>query len=223
MPHVTNFGLCEDIKQSQGPHFLVTNLIFLGATCHTVCPDLLLSLKHSWSNSPGKRNTSRPVFTAHERSLAKSAWSASSARLNRDSFLPFGSCSLCLESAVDPVACVHGDIFCRECALNNILAQKKEIKRLEKARENEEKDAAEEKARQDEEAQARAVKEFELVQAGFDVKETGERRAGEKRKAPLDEDEVREQDDRTKARKPNEDEKVGASSHDSLHSLDVLI
>lgn len=124
---------------------------------------------------------------------------------------------------MDPVACVHGDIFCRECALNNILAQKKEIKRLEKARENEEKDAAEEKARQDEEAQARAVKEFELVQAGFDVKETGERRAGEKRKAPLDEDEVQGQDDRAKARKSNENEKVRTFIHDPHHSRDVLI
>lgn len=121
------------------------------------------------------------------------------------------------------MACVHGDIFCRECALNNILAQKKEIKRLEKTRENEEKDAAEDKARQDEEAQARAVKDFELVQAGFDVKETGERKAGEKRKAPLDEDEAQGQDDRAKARKSNEDGKVGALGHVSLFSLNVLI
>lgn len=121
------------------------------------------------------------------------------------------------------MACVHGDIFCRECALNNILAQKKEIKRLEKTRENEEKDAAEEKARQDEEAQARAVKEFEMVQAGFDVKETGERRAGEKRKAPLDEDGAEGQDDRAKARKSNGDEKVCALDHDSCHSMNVLI
>lgn len=118
---------------------------------------------------------------------------------------------------------MHGDIFCRECALNNILAQKKEIKRLEKTRENEEKDAAEEKARQDEEAQARAVKEFEMVQAGFDVKETSERRAGEKRKAPPDEDEVQGQDDRAKARKSNEDGKVGALGHVFLCSLNVLI
>lgn len=154
--------------------------------------------------------------------MAKSAWSASSARLNRDSFLPFGSCSLCLEFAVDPVACVHGDIFCRECALNNILAQKKEIKRLEKTRENEERDAAEEKVRQDEEAQARAVKDFELVQAGFDVKDSGEARIGAKRKAPTDDDETGGQDDRAKARKPDRDDKVG-SSVTSLAELDILI
>ncbi|CAN8097087.1 unnamed protein product [Discula destructiva] len=161
--------------------------------------------------SHSKRNTSRPVFTAHERNLAKSAWKASSARLNRDSFLPFGSCSLCLEAAVDPVACVLGDIFCRECALSNIIAQKKEIKRLEKTRETEERDTAEDKSRRDDEAQVKAVKEFELVQAGFDVRETAPSRAGEKRKAPLDGDEIEGQDDRAKARKAHVDEKNAKS------------
>lgn len=163
--------------------------------------------------------------------MAKSAWASSSARLNRDSFLPFGSCSLCLEAAVDPVACSLGDIFCRECALNNILAQKKEIKRAEKAREHEEKEAAESKTRQDEEAQARAVREFEMVQLGFDVgvRGTGVRveddgpavgkdsttdaKRGEKRKFSLDEDKVSRnaESERAKARKAIEDEKVRVS------------
>ncbi|KAF3769903.1 hypothetical protein M406DRAFT_354171 [Cryphonectria parasitica EP155] len=157
--------------------------------------------------------------------MAKSAWTASSARLSRDSFLPFGSCSLCLGQAVDPVACALGHIFCRECALSNILAQKKEIKRSEKAREAEEKEAAEARARSDEEARARAVREFELVQAGFDVSGgsgrrteeptattedvDGEARRGAKRKFALDEDEVARyaEDDRAKARRAIEDEK----------------
>lgn len=172
--------------------------------------------------SHSKRNTSRAVFTSYERNLAKSAWTSSSARLSRDSFLPFGSCSLCLESAVDPVACPEGDIFCRECALNNILAQKKDIKRMEKAREHEEREAAELKARQDEEAQARAVREFELTQAGFDVargraagdddhdgRVEGEAKRGEKRKFALDEAEVTRnaEDDRAKARRAIDEEK----------------
>ncbi|KUI64688.1 hypothetical protein VM1G_00233 [Cytospora mali] len=175
--------------------------------------------------SHSKRNTSRAVFTSYERSLAKSAWTSSSARLNRDSFLPFGSCSLCLESAVDPVACPEGDIFCRECALNNILAQKKEIKRMEKVREHEEREAAEQRKRQEEEAQARAVKEFEMTQAGFDVARgrageapdgrgaaaagSDDAKRGEKRKFALDEDEVTRnaEDDRAKARRAIEDER----------------
>ncbi|KAK4192098.1 hypothetical protein QBC35DRAFT_263374 [Podospora australis] len=117
-----------------------------------------------------KRNTSRPIFTSHERAMAKVAWGSSTARLSRDSFLPFASCWLCLEPAIDPVSCAQGDIFCRECALSNILAQKKEIKRAEKTREQEEREAQEEQARQDAEAQLRAIKDFELTQAGLSLK-----------------------------------------------------
>ncbi|KAL1843700.1 hypothetical protein VTJ49DRAFT_400 [Mycothermus thermophilus] len=116
-----------------------------------------------------KRNTSRPVFTSHERAVARAAWGSSSARLGRDSFLPFASCWLCLEPAVDPVACLHGDIFCRECALSNILAQKREIKRAEKAREHEEREAREEQARREAEAQERAIRDFELTQQGLSI------------------------------------------------------
>ena len=179
-----------------------------------------------------KRNTSRAVFTSHERSLAKSAWNSTSARLSRDSFLPFASCQLCLQPAQSPVSCSHGDIFCRECALNNILSQKKEIKRLEKTRENEEKEAEEDRNREEDEAKDRAVREFERVQMGLEAKigglsaskkivgredgkilveedvEGGKR--GEKRKFELDEDELFRiaRDDRTRARKAIDEEKV---------------
>ncbi|KAH8909488.1 ENOS interacting protein [Coniochaeta sp. PMI_546] len=175
-----------------------------------------------------KRNTSRAVFTSHERALAKSAWSSTSARLNRDSFLPFAYCRLCLENAIDPVSCLHGDLYCRECALSNILAQKKEIKRLEKVLQQEEREQLEAKARQEAEAQERAIREFELTQAGLDVKASkgstraksiqehppstevnGVERRGEKRKFSLDADEVERiaAEERTKARRAIEDEK----------------
>ncbi|RYP61028.1 hypothetical protein DL769_007891 [Monosporascus sp. CRB-8-3] len=118
-----------------------------------------------------KRNTSRAVFTSHERDLARRAWGATSARLSRESFLPFASCALCLEVARDPVACAtRGDLFCRECALSNILSQKREAKRLERARELEMREAQDARARADEEARERAVREFEMVQNGLDVK-----------------------------------------------------
>jgi len=179
---------------------------------------------------PGKRNTSRAVFTSYERSLAKAAWNSTSARLSRDSFLPFASCRLCLIPARDPVSCSHGDIFCRECALSNILAQKKEIKRLEKAREREEKEAEEDRIREEDEARERAVQEFERIQMGLEAKVggagkkivgredgkilveedvTGSKR-GEKRKFELDEDELLRiaREERTKARKAIDEEKV---------------
>ncbi|KAH6664933.1 hypothetical protein B0J14DRAFT_239471 [Halenospora varia] len=180
--------------------------------------------------SHSKRNTSRAVFTSHERSLAKSAWNSTSARLSRDSFLPFASCKLCLLPAREPVSCTHGDIFCRECALSNILAQKKEIKRLEKAKKKEEEELEEETSRADEEAKQRAVQEFEKIQMGLEAKMAGsssgrkivgreggkilveaevEGKRGEKRKFELDEDELLRiaRDERTKARKAIDDEK----------------
>ncbi|KAG6005960.1 hypothetical protein E4U43_000519 [Claviceps pusilla] len=174
--------------------------------------------------SHSKRNTSRAVFTSHERALAKASWSSNSARLNRDSYLPFGSCSLCLEIARDPVACPLGDIFCRECALANLLAQKKELKRAEKARRHALQEDARAKVAKESEDQQRAIRDFELVQAGLaasnqtvtagdsavsDMNEGS--RAGTKRKFILDEDELARiaEEDRVRARRAIENEKAG--------------
>ncbi|RCI14081.1 hypothetical protein L249_7930 [Ophiocordyceps polyrhachis-furcata BCC 54312] len=130
--------------------------------------------------SHSKRNTSRPVFTSHERAVAKSNWVSSSARLNRDSFLPFGCCGLCMSVARDPVSCVGGDIFCRECALTNILAQKKEIKRTEKANRFAKQEAEHAKTVENDEDRRRAIRDFELTQAGLpaDEKPRGSRVVG---------------------------------------------
>lgn len=178
--------------------------------------------------------------------MAKVAWGSSSARLTRDSFLPFASCWLCLEPAIDPVSCAQGDIFCRECALSNILAQKKEIKRTEKFREQEEREALEDQARRDAEAHSRAIKEFESTQAGFSIKSSSREskpqttqsptdnaveplensngeggdtlKKGEKRKFSLDDDELARiaSEERAKARKAIDSEKVGAGVLDLL-------
>ncbi|KAM0247723.1 hypothetical protein ACHAQJ_009754 [Trichoderma viride] len=177
--------------------------------------------------SHSKRNTTRPVFTSYEREQAKSNWTASSAQLNRDSFLPFGYCSLCLENAREPVSCPRGDIFCRECALANLLAQKKELKRGEKARQNAEKEAARIRAIGDEEERERAIRDFEMTQVGLLTNSTtskrlisgtaaeGEKeeaivRAGSKRKFALDADELGRiaENDKARARRAIEDEKA---------------
>jgi nitric oxide synthase-interacting protein len=126
------------------------------------------------------------------------------------------------------MSCPQGDVFCRECALGNILAQKKEIKRAEKARQREEREAEEARGKEDDEARERAVREFERVQMGLEVKvgsagkivgreggkvvveeEVGGKR-GEKRKFELDEDELLRiaREERAKARKAIDDEKV---------------
>ncbi|KAL7918521.1 hypothetical protein ACQKWADRAFT_303908 [Trichoderma austrokoningii] len=180
--------------------------------------------------SHSKRNTTRPVFTSYEREQAKSNWTETSAQLNRDSFLPFGYCGLCLENAREPVSCPRGDIFCRECALANLLAQKKELKRAERARLNADREAARIRAIGDEEERARAVRDFEMTQAGL-TNSAGKKRsvatavvtattaadedgtvvrAGSKRKFALDADELGRiaEDDKARARRAIEDEKA---------------
>lgn len=114
--------------------------------------------------------------------------------------------------------------------MSNILAQKKEIKRLEKTREKEAKEAEEDRTREDAEAKERAVQEFEKIQMGLEAKmgassktivgrEGGKilveedvvgGKRGEKRKFELDEDELLRiaREERTKARKAIDDEKV---------------
>lgn len=111
--------------------------------------------------SHSKRNTTRAVFTSYERDCLKGTWGTQSARLSSNSFLPFGSCQLCLLPSVNPVACPSGDLFCRECAITNLLAQRKEIKRLGREYERLKDEEEERKAREEEEAQERAVREFE--------------------------------------------------------------
>ncbi|KAL5337717.1 hypothetical protein BJX70DRAFT_225472 [Aspergillus crustosus] len=117
-----------------------------------------------------KRNTSLPHFTSYERSLLRNSWGTQRSKIGRDSFLPFGSCRLCLHPARSPtVACAHnGDLFCRECAINDLLAQRKEIKRVEKEREDAKRRIEEEGEREVEEARGREVREFEMVSMGLE-------------------------------------------------------
>ena len=134
--------------------------------------------------------------------------------------------------AQSPVSCSHGDIFCRECALNNILSQKKDIKRVEKIRDREEREAEEDRSRNEDEARDRAVQEFEKVQMGLEANVGGpasgrkivgredgkisveedviDGKRGEKRKFELDEEELLRiaREERSRARKAIDDEKA---------------
>ncbi|KAF9893396.1 hypothetical protein FE257_011828 [Aspergillus nanangensis] len=122
-----------------------------------------------------KRNTSLPHFTSYERSLLRSTWGTQRGVIGRDSFLPFGSCRLCLQPARTPVvACAtNGDLFCRECAINDLLAQRQEIKRLERSRDEAKKRLAEDDERTLQEAQERELRDFELVSMGLEAKKKG--------------------------------------------------
>ncbi|KAL8867483.1 MAG: hypothetical protein Q9174_005637, partial [Haloplaca sp. 1 TL-2023] len=121
------------------------------------------------TNSPGKRNTSLAFFTAHERNQLKSHWGSQSTRLSRDSFLPFASCALCLQPSRSPVACAsHGDIFCRECIVSNLLAQRGAIKRAEKDEERRKRENEVEENEKAEEERVRSVRDFEKTMMGLE-------------------------------------------------------
>ncbi|WPG98993.1 Hypothetical protein R9X50_00179500 [Acrodontium crateriforme] len=131
--------------------------------------------------SHSKRNTSLAFFTAHERNELKGHWGSQSTRLTRDSFLPFGSCQLCLQPTRGPVSCPsHGHLFCRECAVNNLLAQNKELKRLKAELEKRKLEDADAQNLKDAEAQEKAVEEFERTQAGLSSKRTDSNRSRQK-------------------------------------------
>lgn len=162
----------------------------------------------------------------------KATWGSQSSRLTRDSFLPFGSCQLCLLPAEDPVCCPLGDLFCRECSMTNLLAQRQEIKRLAKAASRRKEEDEDRRARDDEEARQRAVADFEAVQMGLRVsqglgstvvgreggkvvveKEDGTR--GTKRKFEIDEEELVRiaVEERGRAKRAIEEEKKAAKGH----------
>ncbi|KAH8696046.1 RING finger domain-containing protein [Talaromyces proteolyticus] len=140
-----------------------------------------------------KRNTSLPHFTSYERSLLRSTWGTQRTRLSRESFLPFGSCQLCLQPARAPVvACAaNGDLFCRECAISDLLAQRKEIKRVERERDEAKKRLSEDDAQALEQAKLRELHEFELISMGIE----GSHKNSKKRKVPTMEDGSNKEDD----------------------------
>lgn len=129
-----------------------------------------------------KRNTSLPHFTSYERTLLRNSWGTQRGVIGRDSFLPFASCRLCLQPARAPVvACAtNGDLFCRECAISDLLAQRQEIKRVERERAEARQRLAEGSEREREEEKGREVREFEMVSMGL---EGGQGQGQKKRKA----------------------------------------
>ncbi|KAF2456471.1 hypothetical protein BDY21DRAFT_287969 [Lineolata rhizophorae] len=186
-----------------------------------------------------KRNTSLAFFTAHERNQLRTHWGSQSSQLTRDSFLPFGSCLLCLLPARDPVACgIGGEIFCRECAVSNLLAQRDEIARAGREKERREKEEEERRKREEEEEREREIKEFEAVQAGLERRRArsearrgvrGEEKEqererqtkGTKRKFELDEEELSRvaREDRLRARREMSEEKKEAAAKAHLPSF----
>ena len=84
------------------------------------------------------------------------------------------------------MACSRGskaDIFCRECALNDLIAQKNEIKRLERKWEDRENDKGEDERLAEEEDARKELERFERTAQGFETNGTVADDMRKKRKA----------------------------------------
>lgn len=78
----------------------------------------------------------------------------------------YDACYLCLQTARDPVCCPEGHLSCRECVLENIVAQKQEIERLAKMGELQRKHEEQEQLMKEELAQQILLNDFEKSQMG---------------------------------------------------------
>ncbi|XP_072974790.1 E3 ubiquitin-protein ligase CSU1 [Typha angustifolia] len=74
-----------------------------------------------------KNNNDLAFFTYEEK--RKLGYGTQRERLGKDSIKPFDACCLCLKPFIDPLCCQKGHVFCKECILECLLAQKKDIKR----------------------------------------------------------------------------------------------
>lgn len=131
------------------------------------------------------------------------------------------------------MACAaNGDIFCRECAVSNLLAQRKEIKRLEKENAKRRAEIEEDDRERGQEEKERAVLEFEKTMMGMEGSNQKRKREvssdalvepdaqgprGSKRKFRLDEEEIlrNNQEERARVRDALDEEKVGPMSQSS--------
>jgi len=91
-----------------------------------------------------KNNTASSVFSKAEYDKLAAHYGTQRARLGADSHRNFDACSLCLSAAVSPVSCTKGHLYCKECVMKDLLAQrealarkKQEIEALRKEEEDE--------------------------------------------------------------------------------------
>jgi nitric oxide synthase-interacting protein len=74
-----------------------------------------------------RNNTANSVFTYAEKRMLDKDYGVRKSRIGQDSQRDFNQCHLCLGVVKDPVSCLQGHIFCKDCIMNNMLEQKKNI------------------------------------------------------------------------------------------------
>ncbi|KAG9453224.1 hypothetical protein H6P81_006128 [Aristolochia fimbriata] len=95
---------------------------------------------------PQRHSKHNAFFTYEEK--RKLGYGTQKERIGKDSIKPFDACSLCLKPFIDPLCCHKGHIFCKDCIVLCLLAQKKEITRklaAHAAQQRQEKEEEEEK------------------------------------------------------------------------------
>ncbi|KAI0366517.1 hypothetical protein BV20DRAFT_1046107 [Pilatotrama ljubarskyi] len=107
-----------------------------------------------------KNNTASSIFSYAE--YKKLDYGTKRQRLGHESMRRFDACALCLQRARDP-----GHLFCRECALTDLVTQINDIKRQKVRLEAMKKEAEEERQRAREAARERVLREFERGQLGL--------------------------------------------------------
>ncbi len=73
-----------------------------------------------------KNVTNAPTFRHKER--AQLDWGTQTQRVGADSLKALAGCGVCLHVATTPVICNQGHLFCHECVLESLLAQRAAIK-----------------------------------------------------------------------------------------------
>ncbi|KAJ7650580.1 hypothetical protein FB45DRAFT_888171 [Roridomyces roridus] len=114
-----------------------------------------------------RNSTASSVFSYAEHQKAASEYGTKKRRLGNDSMRRFDACCLCLQTAREPVACKDGHIFCRECAMNDLLSQKKDLKQQKDKAEQIRKEIEAEVEKAKAAARERVLKDFERGQLGL--------------------------------------------------------
>jgi len=113
-----------------------------------------------------KNNTAAACFTYAERAKLQE-YGTRKERVGADSIKRFDSCSLCLHSAVEPLACSEGHLFCKECIYECFLSQKQEIARAQAAYETQQKQLQGESKRLAEAAKQKEIDSFARIEGGI--------------------------------------------------------
>jgi nitric oxide synthase-interacting protein len=133
-----------------------------------------------------KNNTASSIFSYAEYRKAAADYGTKRQRLGNESMRRFDACSLCLQTAREPVCCKDGHLFCKECAVSDLrgvfscyfsaptlivrtapVTQKKDLKRQKEKAEQIRREIEEEVERAKTAARERVLLEFERGQLGL--------------------------------------------------------